>query len=66
MYIISSKTEQTFAIIKDKKEVAYYIDEPYHKVRRLLVDGKGFETEKYQIIIPFYVKIKSNSGGNRR
>lgn len=66
MYIISSKTEQTFAIIKDKKEVAYYINEPYHKVRRLLMGGNGFETEKYRIIIPSYVKIKSNSGGNRR
>lgn len=66
MYIIIEKSTEKFAIIKDKKEIAYLINEPYHKVRRLLVGVEGFETEKFKIIVPSYVQSKSNSGGNRK
>lgn len=65
MYIIITKDLKKTAVIKDKTEIAHYINIPVRTVRRELKNTDRWEIDNYIVISPDYIKIKSNSGGKR-
>lgn len=65
MYIILSKTSNKTAVIKDKTEIAIYINQPIWRVSRNLNKLSRWEVDDYIIITPDYIQSKSNSGGFR-
>jgi len=65
MYIVLSKKSEKTAVIRDKTELAGYINKSVSTIRRNLKGLKRWETKYFTVIIPDYVQIKSNSGGKR-
>ena len=65
MYIILSKTTEKTAVIKDKTEIAGYINQDVRVLRRLMKDKVRIEIGDFIIIEPNYVQSRSNSGGKR-
>lgn len=65
MYIILSKSTNKTAVIKDKTEIAGYINQPIRTVRAKLKELDRWEVGDYVVILPDYTQIKSNSGGRR-
>ena len=65
MYIVLSKTNEKTAVIRNLTEVAGYINKVVSTIRRNLKDVSRWETEKFIVIKPDFVQIKSNSGGKR-
>jgi hypothetical protein len=65
MYIILSNSSNKTAVIKDKTEIAGYIDVPVRTVRKLLKESNRVEIGDYIVIYPDYIQTKSNSGGRR-
>ena len=65
MYIVLSKTTTKTAVIKDKTELAGYINKSISTIKRNLKDVTRWETTNFIVIKPDYIQIKSNSGGKR-
>jgi len=65
MYIVLSKTDEKTAVIRNLTEVSGYINKVVSTVRRNLKNFSRYETEKFIVIKPDFVQIKSNSGGKR-
>ena len=65
MYIVLSKTNEETAVIRNLTEVSGYINKVVSTIRRNLKSVSRYETEKFIVIKPDFVQIKSNSGGKR-
>lgn len=65
MYIVLSKISTQTAIIKDQTELSGYLNKSVSTIRRNLKDVSRWETNKFIVIKPDYIQIKSNSGGKR-
>lgn len=65
MYIVLSKLNTETAVIRNQTELAGYLNMVVSTVRRNLKKFDRWETNKFTVIKPDYIQIKSNSGGKR-
>lgn len=64
MYIILNKLTDKTAVIKEKTEIAGYLNKSISTIRRNL-KAKRWETDTFIVIEADFVQVKSNRGGKR-
>ena len=64
MYIILNKLTNKTAVIKEKTEIAGYLNKSISTIRRNL-KAKRWETDEFIVIKADFVRVKSNRGGKR-